>query len=79
MVFYNVGWSGSLLLAPFIGGVLAEPASKFPSLMNRLPECVVDFLQRFPFLLPNLTAVLLNVISIMIFIVFMPETRRASR
>ena len=75
MVFYNVGWSMSILTAPFIGGLLAEPASKYGAVMRHLPQCVVDVLKRFPFLLPNLVAVFCNVVSIFVFAWKLKETR----
>ena len=75
MVSYMIGWSLGLMLAPFMGGLLAEPLVNYPSLSQQLPKTVVDFLQKFPFLLPNLTAAFLNVISIVIFWFKLKETR----
>ena len=76
MVFYNIGWSMAILLAPFMGGMLSEPASKYPEAISRLPEGVGEQLRRFPFLLPNLVAALINVISVVIFVWKLKETRQ---
>ena len=76
MVFYNVGWCMAILLAPVIGGLLAEPATKYHEAMEYFPSGVVDKLQKFPFLLPNLIAATINVISVIIFAFKLEETRQ---
>ena len=75
MVFYNVGWTASLMLAPFMGGFLADPVFNYPDLADRLPQAVVDVLRRFPFLPPNLAAAFLNAVSVVVFLFKLKETR----
>ena len=79
MVFLSIGWSLSLMLAPFLGGLLADPLFLYPSLNDSLPEFLVDLLQRYPFLLPNLTVVIFNVVTIIYFFIKLEETRAAHR
>ena len=75
MVFYNIGWSLSIMLAPFIGGLLADPVGAYPDVVKHLPECLVHFLQSYPFLLPNLVAAFFNVVAIFVFFFKLKETR----
>ena len=76
MVFYGIGWSLSLMLAPFIGGLLADPVLAYPEIMRQLPECIVEFFSAVPFLLPNLVVAISNVVALIIFLFKMEETRQ---
>ena len=63
------------MLAPFIGGLLADPVGAYPDVVKHLPECLVHFLQSYPFLLPNLVAAFFNVVAIFVFFFKLKETR----
>ena len=75
MVFYDIGWCLSTLLGPFMGGILADPVNAYPEVVKHLPEWLVNFLQTYPFLLPNLVAAVFNVVAIFVFVFKLKETR----
>jgi len=76
MVFFGVGWSLSSMIAPFIGGILSEPITKYPSLENTLSYYIVELLKSYPFLLPNLVGITVNVIFFIVFFFYLEETKR---
>lgn len=75
LTFTAIGWSLSLMTAPFIGGLLAEPIRKYSELMGYLPESCVHLLKAYPFLLPNLFAAMLNIFSVILFVWKLEETK----
>ncbi|CAM9486293.1 unnamed protein product [Phaeothamnion confervicola] len=67
--FLTGSWSVSFVLGPAVGGLLARPAEQYPN------HFAADgILGRFPYLLPNLLAAALAVVSIPCIFFFMPET-----
>ena len=75
MVFYNIGWSLSIMMAPFIGGLLSDPVLAYPNAMKHFPECFVDLFRAYPFLLPNLVVAIFNFLAIIVFLFKLKETR----
>ena len=64
--------SWGLLICPAIGGALAEPLSQYPQLQP--PAWIRYVLTKSPFLLPNLVAFVLCILTAMMVSCYMPET-----
>ena len=58
-----------------MGGLLADPVNAYPDVVKHLPEWLVNFLQTYPFLLPNLVAAVFNFGAIFVFVFKLKETR----
>jgi MFS family permease len=62
-------WSLGLIFGPAIGGYLARPAIKYPSLVEADSIFVT-----FPYLMPNIVIAILGIISLILLIYKFPET-----
>lgn len=60
--------SAGLLIGPMIGGSLADPAKRWPSVFD------TSFWNKYPYLLPNLTVASLELALVIVMIVGLPET-----
>jgi len=54
------------IIGPCIGGLLARPCQQYPDFMALLPQVVVQFLNKFPFILPNLFVAMCSLIALVI-------------
>ena len=67
------GWSViGQIIGPSVGGLLSEPRSSYPDV--DFGPVLGPLLERFPFLLPNLVAVVLSMASLLGVVCFLPET-----
>lgn len=64
----STAWGIGLIIGPAIGGFLAQPAEKFPSVFNE-----ASLFGRFPYLLPSLCVSLFAVV-VLITCIWLPET-----
>ena len=74
----SVSWATGTLIAPLLGGLLCNPAEKFPHIFN--PHSRSAFIRVFvtyPYLLPCLIAVVVNIVTAVLCMIFMKESRRA--
>ena len=62
-------WSLGLIFGPAIGGYLARPAIKYPSLFEANSIFAI-----FPYLMPNIIIAILGIISLILLIYKFPET-----
>lgn len=62
-------WSVGTILGPCIGGLAAEPATRFPDTLGK-----IAVFRQFPYLLPNLICALLMLVSIIAGWLFLEET-----
>jgi len=63
-------WSIGSIFGPILGGALANPAEKFPSIFGS-----VKFFHRFPFALPNLVASIFFTVGILTGTLFLKVSR----
>lgn len=68
---FSLSWAVGSVFAPLIGGMLCKPAEKFPTVFSDSPKNV--FVE-YPYLLPCLLTVSVNVIASILCMVFMIET-----
>lgn len=59
-------WSIGSIFGPILGGALASPAKRYPDLFGKN-----DFLERFPFALPNLVAAILFCVGVGVGILYL--------
>eukprot|EP00271_Cylindrocystis_brebissonii_P022046 TRINITY_DN8260_c0_g1_i1.p1 TRINITY_DN8260_c0_g1~~TRINITY_DN8260_c0_g1_i1.p1 ORF type:complete len:613 (-),score=123.45 TRINITY_DN8260_c0_g1_i1:941-2779(-) len=71
---FGLCWALGIILGPVLGGVLAEPASKFPAAISSTGVFAV-----FPFLLPCITLGALNLVAGLLCCFCLPETLRRSK
>ena len=54
------------IIGPCIGGLLARPCQQYPDFMALMPQVVVQFLNKFPFILPNLFVAMCSLTALVI-------------
>lgn len=84
---YGLGamsWGTATMLGPSLGGLLAFPATLYPSLFSAagvwgrlVPEALADLWSTFPYLLPCVVAVLWAMVGLIATIVCLPDDRPA--
>ncbi|KAK0384126.1 hypothetical protein NLU13_8215 [Sarocladium strictum] len=67
-------WSMGSVIGPSFGGSLSEPATQYPDIFGK-----IEFLKRFPFLLPNLVASIFFIVSTISAAFFLKETLPTKR
>ncbi|CAM9645936.1 unnamed protein product [Ectocarpus fasciculatus] len=70
MTYTNAATSISLIFGTGIGGLLAQPALHYPGVFS-----ATGLFGRFPFLLPNLVGAAMSVLTLILVIFFLPETK----
>lgn len=70
--YISVAWSLGTMIAPLIGGLLCNPADKFPTVFSE-----DGIFGRLPYLLPCLIAAIFNLCTSLLCYLCMQETRRA--
>jgi MFS family permease len=63
-------WGLGAIVAPTLGGFLADPASKYPALFGDWP-----FFQAYPYALPCLASVCVSAVGFVLGFLFLPETQ----
>jgi MFS family permease len=66
-------WNIGLILGPSIGGLLSRPTNTFPELLGNSA-----FLQKYPYILPNLVTSVLATIGLVLVVLYFPETLHKS-
>jgi sugar phosphate permease len=67
---FGLTWSVGGIVGPLIGGLLSNPADQYPSVFGN-----VEFLKKFPYLLPNLAVASLGVTGLIIGYCTLNETK----
>ncbi|KAL3910025.1 MAG: hypothetical protein SGARI_002319 [Bacillariaceae sp.] len=69
-------WGWGFLLSPALSGFLSDPLQQYPHFEHWLPSDgdLYIFLQKYPFVLPNLISVLLCVVDLVAVEIWVPET-----
>lgn len=70
----SVSWAVGCLLAPLLGGMLSKPHEKYPAVFTRH-----SLFAAYPYLLPCMVCVFVNLVSALCCAIFMKETRRTSK
>jgi MFS family permease len=68
----SVSWAIGTMIAPLLGGMLCNPTEKYPALFDKHGLFGI-----FPYLLPCVIAVGVNIVSASMCILFMKETRKS--
>ncbi|CAM9917810.1 unnamed protein product [Sphacelaria rigidula] len=70
MSFFSGAMAAGMTLGPALGGIFAQPAEHFPSIFSS-----TGIFARYPYLLPNVIGAGLALVSIILVIFYIPETR----
>eukprot|EP00529_Nitzschia_sp_RCC80_P014921 CAMPEP_0113442176 /NCGR_PEP_ID=MMETSP0014_2-20120614/1474_1 /TAXON_ID=2857 /ORGANISM="Nitzschia sp." /LENGTH=678 /DNA_ID=CAMNT_0000333065 /DNA_START=39 /DNA_END=2075 /DNA_ORIENTATION=+ /assembly_acc=CAM_ASM_000159 len=68
-------WAWGFLLSPAISGFVSDPIRQYGSFFETLKDTpIYAFLEKYPFILPNLISVFLSLLCILAVKVYVPET-----
>ncbi|XP_062610268.1 uncharacterized protein LOC134272049 [Saccostrea cucullata] len=70
LTFIAMSWGAGIILGPAVGGILSNPATRYPSLFQK--DGVFD---HFPYLLPSLIVTCVCLVVIVVDFLILPETR----